>query len=156
MAEENTEKPEGKNGGIDIKLIAIGLVFLLLAIAGSYFVSRSVLSPLLPKEEKKTESKEAGTLIALGEITTNISDISEGRYVKTEVYVETSDKTLAEKTEEVTPIMRDEVITILSSKTVDEVAVVKRESLKNEIKKNLNKKLDNKVDNVYFNNFIVQ
>jgi flagellar FliL protein len=150
-------KEEGKKGGLDMKIIIIGLVAFLLAIAGSYFVARSVLAPLMPKEETKSESKGTGTLIDLGEFTVNISDVSATRFLKTEVVLETNDSKLQKEVEEsLSPVIRDEIITILSSKTVADLDVHNRDELKNEIKTRLNRRLGNKITNVYFDTFIMQ
>lgn len=156
MAEEASAKPEEKgSSGFDIKIIAIGLVVFMAAMAGSYFIAKSILSPLLPKEEVK-QTTETGEPMAVGEFTININDPSGTRYLKTEVYVEVSDAKMVEEKAKYMPIIRDQVLSVLATKTVEDLDISHREALKTEIKKKLNRKLEDKVTNVYFTTFIMQ
>lgn len=162
--EEGARTTENKSGGFDIRIIAIGLVFLLAAMGGSYFIAQTTLSPFLPKEETKAteKEKESAVMVPLGEFTVNIEDVSGPRYLKTEIYIETTDQTLAGGgegggSEALMPVIKDEILSILSSKTAADLDVRNRDELKKEIKTRLNKKLGgNKVLEVYFTTFIMQ
>lgn len=158
--ELEVKEPVPKSSGLDIKIIIIAAIFFVAALAGSYFMIKSVMAPLMPKEEKQAESKEktAGVLIPLGEFTINITDVSGTRFLKTEVVLEVNDAALESEEEQAKflPILRDQVITILSSKTAADLDVHNREGLKKEIKTKLNRSLEDKITNIYFNTFIMQ
>lgn len=163
MVIEDNEIQEAapKTSGIDIKIIIIAAIFFVAALAGSYLMIKSVMAPLMPKEETKVEeAKEVttGTLVDIGEFTVNISDGSGTRYLKAEIVIEVNDPEAAggEGEPENLPILRDQVITILSSKTPADLDANNRDVLKKEIKTKLNKSMANKITNVYFNSFIMQ
>ncbi|MGE5417124.1 MAG: flagellar basal body-associated protein FliL [Acidobacteriota bacterium] len=160
MAEETNAKPEQPKSGFDIKMIAIGLVIFLAAMGGSYLIAKSILSPYLPKEEEKTEAKseEVGVTEAVGEFTVNINDPSGQRFLKTTIFLEVTDKNMqGEAFAEYKPIIRDQINTILASKTMEDLDVRNREELKKEIKKKVNKELGGeKISKVYFDQIIMQ
>jgi len=157
LAEEKTEAAKGKLG-FDIKIILIGLVIFLAAMGSTYFIMKSVMAPLMPKEEEKSaEEVVSGGIIDVGEFTTNISDVAGNRYLRMEVSIEISDKKQEEKAKEFMPVIRDSVLSIIAAKTVADLDRRNWYNLKEEIKNDLNAKLGkNYVKNVYFNNFIMQ
>ena len=76
-----------------------------------------------------------------------------------EVYVEVSkeDKKNQEIITEAMPIIKDTILSILSSKTVADLDVRNRDNLKGQIKNELNKQIGSKIiQNVYFTSFIMQ
>lgn len=155
MAEENTPEVKQKSG-FDFKIIIAGLIIFLIAMGASYYLMKSLMAPLLPKEETAKEVV-TGNLVEVGEFTTNIGDITGSRFVKVEVYVEVTGKKGQETIQEFMPIIKDSILTILSSKTVADLDVRNRDNLKKEIKDDLNAKLGkNTIKNVYFTNFIMQ
>lgn len=158
MPEDNGNKKSIKSSRIDYKLIAFGLVLFLLTTSGCYFVIRSALVPLMSQEkEKEGQSQAIGPLVPLGEFTVNISDVSMSRFLKTEIVVEVSNPKVKKEMEaDLLPVMRDEIISILSSKTVADLDSPHRTELKNQIKTKLNSRFGNAVTNVYFNAFIMQ
>lgn len=158
MPEESGNKEQGRSSRLDLKLIVFGLVFFLLTTSGCYLVVRSALAPLMTQEKgTQKQSKSVGALVPLGEFTVNISDISMSRFLKTEIVLEISDSDFKKRLEaELMPVVRDEVINILSSKTVADLDSPHRTGLKNEIKTKLNRRFGNVVANVYFNTFIMQ
>ncbi len=157
MAEENSTEVKEKSG-LDFKIILIGLLIFLVAMGASYFLMKSLMAPLLPKtEEEVKEVTISGGLVSAGEFTTNIRDPAGDRYLKVEVSLEVSDKTMAEaeSIKEVMPIIRDSILTILHSKTVADLD--DRKALKEEIKTDLNKELGKGfIKSVYITNFIMQ
>lgn len=156
MADDNTTEVKGKSG-FDFKIIIAGLVLFMLAMGASYFILQSLIAPLLPQENDQPEEVLTGNLLSLGEFTTNINDVAGTRFLKAEVYVEVADKKSSESLNEYMPVMKDSVLTILSSKTVADLDVRNRSNLKEEIKNDLNGKVGkNTVKNVYFTNFIMQ
>ncbi len=157
MPENKADKQTKKSSGLNLKLIVFGLVLFLLTMTGCYFVIRSALAPLMPQEkEKGNQSQSMGSLVPLGELTVNISDVSMSRFLKTEIVIEVSDSKLKKALEtDMLPVVRDEVISILSSKTVADLDSHHHTELKNEIKTKLNRRFGNAVTNVYFNAFIM-
>lgn len=128
----------------------------MLTTAGCYFVIKSALAPLMP-HEMQSRSKSDGLLVQLGEFTVNISDVSMSRFLKTEIVIEVTDSKIKKSMEEEQlPVLRDQIISILSSKTVADLDSPHRTELKEEIKTQLNKRYHNAVSNVYFNSFIMQ
>lgn len=155
MAEEKSTEVKEKSG-LDFKIILIGLLIFLVAMGASYLLMKSLMAPLMPKtEESVKEVTISGGLISVGEFTTNVGDSAGNRYLKVEVSLEVGDKKNAETMKEYLPIIRDSILTILSSKTVADLD--DRQALKAEIKSDLNKKLGKGfIKNVYFTNYIMQ
>jgi len=153
---EETNGKTVKTSGIGVGLIVFGIVLFMLTTAGCYFVIKSALAPLVP-QEMQNQSKANGSLVQLGEFTVNISDVSMSRFLKTEIVIEVTDSKIKKSMEEEQlPVVRDLIISILSSKTVADLDSPHRARLKEEIKNQLNKRYKNAVSNVYFNSFIMQ
>lgn len=155
MSQDYNGKP-GKSSGFSVGLIVFGIVLFVLTTAGCYFVIKSALAPLMP-QETQNQAKASGSLVPLGEFTVNISDVSMSRYLKTEIVIEVSDAKIKKSIEEEQlPVVRDQIISILSAKTVADLDSPHRNDLKEEIKNQLNKRYKNAVTNIYFNSFIMQ
>ncbi|MDD2620550.1 MAG: flagellar basal body-associated FliL family protein [Syntrophomonadaceae bacterium] len=156
--EKNTEeKPKRKlEINVDVKLILIGLLIFLVAMGGSYFLMKSLMAPLMPKEETEHEML-TGNIVEVGEFTTNINDVSGQRFLKVKVAVEVSSEKDKEKITKFLPIIKDSILGIISAKTVADLDVRNRTNLKAEIKKDLNKKIGgDTIRNIYFTDFIMQ
>ncbi|HQE24156.1 MAG TPA: flagellar basal body-associated FliL family protein [Syntrophomonadaceae bacterium] len=157
MAEEKTA--EVTNNKSDLRIIIIGLVFFLVAMAGTYFLISRMMAPLMPEKETQKQDMATGNLVSIGEFTTNINDVASTRFLKFEVFVEVSkeDKKSQEKINEAMPIIKDSILSIISSKTAADLDVRNRDNLKAEIKDQLNKKIGaDVIQNVYFTSFIMQ
>lgn len=156
--DKEKESPEIKaTSSFDFKIILAGLLIFLVAMGSTYFLMKSLIAPLMPKEEKAAEVIATGDLVSAGEFTTNINDVAGTRYLKVEVFVQVSDKKMKESIDQYMPIIKDSILTILSSQTVADLDVRNRNNLKAEIKKDLNTKIGaNAISNVYFTNFIMQ
>lgn len=157
MADDNNEAKE--KSGFDFKILIAGLLIFLIAMGASYFLMKSLMAPLLPKTEENTKETTAlsGGLVSAGVFTTNIGGSAGNRYLKVEVSLEVSDakNAEAETSKAYMPIARDTIITILSSKSVEDMN--DRNALKEKIKTALNKKLGKDfIKNVYFTDFIMQ
>lgn len=156
MAEEKTAEVTNRS---DLKIIIIGLVFFLVAMAGTYFLISRMMAPLMPEKEAPKQNVATGNLVSIGEFTTNINDVASTRFLKFEVYVEVSkeNKKSQEKITEAMPIIQDSILSIVSSKTVADLDVRNRDNLKAELKEQLNKKIGaDVIQNVYFTSFIMQ
>lgn len=158
MVDENTQEAVEKSS-IDFKIILIGLVLFIVAMGFSFFLMRSMMAPFLPEKETEKQMESRGNLVSVGEFTTNINDVAGTRFLKVEVFVEVSEenKKAAAEIESYMPIIKDSVLTILSSKTAADLDTNNREKIKLEIKKDLNRKIGSEViQNVYFTSFIMQ
>jgi flagellar FliL protein len=158
LAEEKPSADVKEKSGFDFKIILLGLFLFLAVMGATYFILRSLISPLLPPEPKnKAVEVQAGNLVSVGELTTNINDVGGTRFLKVEVFVEVADKKHQNKVTEFIPVIRDSILTILSSQTMADLDVHNRDHLKAVIKKDLNKKIGGEIiTNVYFSNFIMQ
>jgi len=145
---------------LDFKFVVVALVILLISLAASFFMMKTMLTSVLPqKAAANTHQKiEAGTLVSAGEFLTNISDPTGARYLKAEIVVEVKKDKKAEKmVNDYMPIIKDNILNILSTATVADLDAGNRELLKQRIKSSLNKALGSElIKNVYFTSFIIQ
>lgn len=157
MANEEGAEAEPKKG-FDLKIIVAGVLIFLLALGASYFIMKSLMSPLMPKQSKNTtQAIAADQLVSVGDFTTNINDAAGTRYIKVEIYVQLSDTKVKDSVNTDMPIIKDSILTILSSQTVADLDVSNRDKLKQEMKKDINSKIgSNVISNVYFTDFIMQ
>jgi len=163
--DKSVEKPEGEKKKFqapeisrDAKFIIVALVLFLVALSFSFIMMKSLLAPLMPQHAAVEQKTETGTLVTVGEFTTNISDPSGTRYVKTEVVIEVEkDKKVEEGVNEYMPVIKDNILNILAATTVADLDVRNRELLKQQMKNSLNQALGaEKVLNVYFTTFLIQ
>jgi flagellar protein FliL len=105
-----------------------------------------------------TPSTEVGIMFPLELFTVNLLSESGRRYLKVEMNLELEGEELAVELEKKKPVLRDVIIRILSSKSLEEISTVKgKESLKEQIVSELNQRTkDGKIKNVYFVDFVVQ
>lgn len=157
--ENNTEEKKPRfEINVDIKLIVIGLVIFLVAMGGSYFLMKSLMAPLMPKE-KGPENVLTGNLVEVGEFTTNVNDVNGQRFLKVTVTVEVAseNKKALEEVTQYMPVIKDSILTIIASKTAADLDVRNRDNLKSEIKVDLNAKIGGDlIRNIYFTDFIMQ
>jgi len=155
LAEEKANEVAKEKSGFDFKIIIIGLAIFLVAMGASYFIMRSLIAPLVPREEEKETL--TGNLVTVGEFTTNINDEEGTRFLKVEVYVEVSDEKGQEEIEAFMPVIKDTILGILSSQSVSDLDPINREKIKVKMKNNINARVGkNLIKGVYFTNFIMQ
>ena len=94
----------------------------------------------------------------LDKFTVNLMSESGHRYLVVKMNLEESHEGLTEELDQKLPLVRDIVISVLSSKTVDEISTSKgKEKLKQEILNQLNKYLESgEVRYIYFTEFMIQ
>lgn len=174
-----------KNSAMKPKLLIIGLPLFIVQLVAVYFITANILIPKDHnsstkenvnqqqidevqkdnKTEENTNSSEKESNTSSGENIFNLEDIIVNP-------AETNGKTLAlaslgfdlktpeaKKTmEEKVIIVKDAVITLLSSKTVPQLSnAAYRDSLKSEMIRDLSKKLPGVgINNIYFSKFIIQ
>jgi len=99
-----------------------------------------------------------GPMYPLDKFTVNLMSESGHRYLVVKMNLEESHEGLTEELDQKLPLVRDIVISVLSSKTVDEISTSKgKEKLKQEILNQLNKYLESgEVRYIYFTEFMIQ
>jgi len=171
--EENTEQaasegaaPQQKSNLVLI-IIAVVLV-LVLAIVGVVVVMlaggsdepQNSGAPQTIKEKpmKIMDAMEVGPMFPLDTFTVNLLSDSGRRYLKVQMNLELDGEELAAELESKTAVIRDVVIRLLSSKTLEEISTAKgKDKLKEQIVNQMNLRLrDGNIRNVYFTEFVVQ
>lgn len=163
MAEEQvqqppTEVPEKKKKGF-LKIIIIVVAALAVAGgAGFYFYGKTLMGKAPKKESHAVaEKKEVGPTIALEPFIINVSG-NTSRYVKISIAIEVADEKMVEHTKEITPVVRDAMLTVLGSKAPETFLDVNG---RNEIKKELQEAVGrlyhkNELKGVYITDIIMQ
>ena len=172
MAEEkeNQEEKEEKESGGSNKLLLIVIIVLLLVLlivggAVAYFLLSSDEPQDNPQEQQKVEKKkkvsdmtEIGPIYPLDQFIVNLVSTNANRYLKCKIDLELDSPELQQEVDKKLPAIRDLIIRILSSKTVEEIQTAKgKEKLKEEIKRKINQMLGTgEIRNVYFTEFVIQ
>lgn len=174
MAEEEKEEStesEGKEkgGGSNIVLILIVvLLVLVLAIGGvvAYLMlsgderddGASVKQEKVVKKRRHGDDTAIGPMYPLDKFTVNLMSDNGRRYLVAKINLEEDGDELTPELDKKKPMIRDIIISILSSKTVEEISTVKgKEKLKQEIMSAINKRLDDgQIRHVYFTQFVIQ
>lgn len=169
MAEEKEkdkviEKVTAKSG-LNIKLIAIVVVLVVVLAGGmAYGVAKLVMSSIAPATgagKGNVESKnptEIGALFDVGEFVANITSENGPRVVKVKITFDLTDEKMKEEMTTKLPKIQDTILSVLRSKTAEEVQDAKAtEKLKLEIKDKTNEYVTTgRVVDVYFTYFILQ
>lgn len=162
-APEGQQETKKRKLGLPFKLGAFRIPILVvlvtvLAISTALVITKVSRSDAAAKQEHAKEAKkEAGKFIQLDAFTVNLA--SGGNYLQAAVAFEIEENEELEKElEDRKPQVNDTIITILSSKTIDDVSTVDgRQNLKAEIKKAVDSLLSyGKIERVYFTSFIMQ
>lgn len=155
---ENEEQKEPvKSGGIkQIVIIASTVVATVLAIASAFYFTQIMKAPKNAPDKPVVDAKKKATYFKLKEFTVNLS--SEGEYLEAEMTLELSDEEVKKEINDKMPRVRDEVLSILMSKTGSSLrSAPGKETLKNEIKTKLNTILTTgKVSTIHFTSFLMQ
>jgi len=173
MAEEKEnqeieEKEEKKEGGSKLLLIVIIVLLLLLLIIGgvvAYFLLSSNNEDQNQSQQQKVEKKhkvsdmtEIGPIYPLDPFVVNLVSTNANRYLKCKIDLELDSPELQQEVDKKLPAIRDLIIRILSSKSVEEIQTAKgKEKLKEEIKRKINSILTTgEIRHVYFTEFVIQ
>lgn len=175
---DTSSLPESKKG-INPKIFLIGLPLFIVQLVVVYFVTANILlSKVQPKapanaghgaaaeavqeEESSEESAEAGTMaeriFTIENIIVNPAGTQGRSLMQTSIGFELGTKEQAEELKKQDVMLKDVVISVLSSKTVPQLSnVTFKDSLKSEITKSISKKMPKmKVKNIYFSEYIIQ
>jgi len=166
--QETEEKEEKKEGGSKLLLIIIIVLLLLLLIIGgvvAYFLLSSNNEDQNQPQQQKVEKKhkvsdmaEIGPIYPLDPFIVNLVSASANRYLKCKIDLELDAPELQQEVDKKLPAIRDLIIRILSSKSVEEIQTAKgKEKLKEEIKRKINSILTTgEIRHVYFTEFVIQ
>ena len=183
--EETQEEEEEKEGGKSNKMLLIIIVVVLVLIialgavaaillmsddeeeSGSKTSPAKVQSvPAQPKTrsyssaalEQTRKLSQIGVLYPLDTFTVNLKSDSGRRYLKVTMDLELSGQELTAELDNKTAVIRDRIIRILTSKTLEEVSSRKgKDKLTQQIKDTLNAMLDDgQILGVYFTEFVIQ
>ncbi len=183
MAEEEKKEEENEEGGekksSKMMMIIIIVVLLLVIIIGAVVTvlllsddEEAVQKEQPQKVEKKVKKKkhtsisdeelrklsEVGPLYPLDTFTVNLKSDSGRRYLKVTMDLELSGPELTAELDAKTAVIRDRIIRILTSKTLEEVSSRKgKNKLSAQIMDALNMMLDDgEIKGVYFTEFVIQ
>ncbi len=165
---EVEETQEKKSGGSKLLLIIIIVLLLLLLVIGglvAYFLlsgnseqTQAQQPQKIEKKHKVSDLSEIGPIYPLDPFTVNLVSSNADRYLKCKINLELDSPELQQEIDKKLPAVRDMIIQILSSKTVEEIQTAKgKEKLKEEIKRKLNSILTTgEIKHVYFTQFVIQ
>ncbi len=169
--ENGTEKESKKGGGSNIVLIiVIVLLVLVLAIGGivAYLMlsgddggdGAQVTQEKVEKKRHRSRSDDmtVGPMYPLDKFTVNLMSENGRRYLVVKMNLEQDSEELTPELDKKTALIRDIIISILSSKTVEEITTAKgKAKLKDEIIAQINRHLeDGEIRHIYFTEFVIQ
>jgi len=177
MAEEEKEAAaEGENapskasGGSNVVLIlivvllvlvlAIGGVVAYLMLSGDEAEDATVVKQEKVEKKRSRHSDELGVgpMYPLDKFTVNLMSENGRRFLVAKMNLEEDSEELTPELDKKTPMIRDIIISTLSSKTVEEITTAKgKEKLKEEIIAQINRHLDDgEIRHIYFTEFVIQ
>lgn len=176
--EQQAESSGGKksNSMLLILIIVLLIVIILVVVVGAILMmggdddNTNQMQQNAPQERSMQSSsqqnsgssnmslEEIGPMFPLDTFTVNLLSESGRRYLKVEMNLELSGEELGVELDNKTAVVRDIIIRLLSSKSLEEISTAKgKEKLKEQIVDQLNMRLrDGRVNNVYFTDFVVQ
>ncbi len=169
-SQENEGSAKKESGGNSIVLILI-VVLLVLVLAIGGVVAYLMLSGDEAEDgtvvkQEKVEKRRArhgddigvGPMYPLDKFTVNLMSENGRRFLVAKINLEEDSEELTPELDKKTPLIRDIVISILSSKTVEEITTAKgKEKLKEEIISQINRHLDDgEIRHIYFTEFVIQ
>ena len=185
MAEEETTEeesaPKEKKSSNLLMIIIIAVLILIIIIGAVVAVllmsggDESVDVTSAPQAQEKTVSKQKsrnssnvmndtrkldqiGTLYPLDTFTVNLKSDSGRRYLKVTMSLELEGDELSMELDAKAPVLRDRIIRILSSKTLEEISSKKgKQKVSEQIMDTLNAMLtDGRIKGIYFTQFVIQ
>ncbi len=181
--EEQTEESEvkEKKSGSNMLMIIIIVVLVLIIVVGAVVAvllmngdDEAVDATAPQKKEKQVTNtakhmtnstmddekplSEVGILYPLDTFTVNLKSDSGRRYLKVTISLELSGEELSTELDAKTAVLRDRIIRILSSKTLEEISSRKgKKKLSEQIMNALNAMItDGKIQGIYFTEFVIQ
>lgn len=154
LKEEAPAPPKKGNKTLIIIIVAAALVLCAGGFAGYKLLAGKKSDS--KTHEEKSDSKTS--IIALDPFVLNLAD--HGRYLKVTIQFEISDKSLGETVKDKTPQLRDTIITLVSSKSLNSISSPEGKfQLKDELLFRANQVMGMDKDifkNLYFTEFVMQ
>ncbi|WP_055668108.1 flagellar basal body-associated FliL family protein [Desnuesiella massiliensis] len=163
------EKEKEKSSGSGLKIIIIILLTLILlggaAFAGFFIFfkdnnnTQAVTPNVVNSNNIPTVLLIDENIFDLGEFTVNLSDEGGKRYLKAKISIgyDKKNKNLAKEMEPKKIILRDSVITVLTSKKATDMTQKGKEDLKKELLDKINPLFkDGRITSIYFDDILVQ
>ncbi len=162
MAEENEKDqaaPEPPKKSKAMLFIILGVAVLLLGGGGFFAYTKMMAKPAgdQPPPPAKPEPV-VGEIYSLSPFTVNLADPKGRRYLKLKIQIEVKDEKTLETVQKADPILRDQVIMLLTSLSFEEVMTPEGKiRIREELIDRFNRVLrPSRVKNIYFTEFIVQ
>jgi len=135
-----------------ILFIVIPIILVLVLAGAGVFVYTQVIAK---ENGGETKGEKVGPILETEEFTVNVSNTT-NRYIKAKFALEVSDKKVLEELEEKKPLLKDRIIMVLSSQSLQELSTVEgKEACKKAIMNTVNEFLEKgEVTKVYFTNII--
>lgn len=168
MAEEKEKTAAGDKKSKTILIAVAGGLLLLLIIGGAaaFFLiggedkgdNGAHSAQASKKKSVNKDDLSVGPMIELGSLVVNLMSESGNKFAKISVALELDSQELAAEMTAKKAIASDIVISVISSKTAEELMNLKgKEAAKNEIMEKINERLrDGRIKNVYITNFVIQ
>ncbi len=170
--DESKDKSQKSGGGVN-KLLVIIIALLVLIIiggAGAFFLlfqapSDEEIAKELEKEKEPpqevvapTDEEKIGVIVELKPFIVNLEDPKARHFLKATISLEVKDDAAKDQVEKFKPKIRNDILLLLSSKTLDDVITIEgKVRLKDEIMSRVGRILGpGKLKNVYFSQFVVQ
>jgi flagellar FliL protein len=148
-----------------VLIIVISVAVLFMGMVGAgFFILWNKISQVPPDpsaiEEMPVEEEEnaIGPLYSLDTMIVNLSDHGGKRYLRVTMALELNDPDAVTTIESRLPQVRDAILTILPTKTYDEISTTDGKiALRNQVMEKINSLITKgRVDNIYFTEFVVQ
>ena len=161
-AEQGESKKKKKSSGGLLQMIILVLLLVLLALGG--FIAWKLVTlkvPLLsshPQAASTDAPPKPGIFVAMDNITVNLADTDQSRFLRVKLKLEAQGKDAEKRIKENSAQIKDLVITILSSKTFNDVRTPQGKfALKEELAYRINQLIGgHPVNDVYFTDFVAQ
>jgi flagellar FliL protein len=178
--EEATEPKEKKSSNMLMIIIIVVLILIIIlgAVAAIFLIGSdeedATANVKEPQAQERTVEKETrkpgsvldgtrkldeiGTLYPLDTFTVNLKSDSGRRYLKVAMSLELEGEELSMELDAKTAVIRDRIIRILSSKTLEEISSKKgKQKVTEQIMDTLNAMLsDGRIKGIYFTEFVIQ
>ena len=141
------------------------MVVFMALVGGGFYVMWSKIAALTPPEEIVEEEIEVeeemvavGEMLPLDTFVVNLADASGKRYLRATMQLELAPDQAMETFEQRLPQIRDVILTVLPTKTFEDIRTVDgKTALREEILQRLNDLLSvDGVINIYFTEFVIQ
>jgi flagellar FliL protein len=148
-----------------VAVMAAVMVLFMVLVGGGFYMMWMKIAALAPPEEiaeedmaDEMEMAAVGVMFPLDTFVVNLADPNGKRYLRATLQLELAPEQVVETFEQRLPQIRDVILTILPTKTFEDIRTVAGKSaLREEILQRLNALLNvEAVANIYFTEFVIQ